>query len=152
MNIYTAIQEVITALSQDVNIVVFDDARDELEELEYTTPIILIASDWTSKTSYQNFQLIKEYIYNLEFKKRDEWDNSDIDTAKSYTQTSIDIVEEMTILADSVLACISASPNYNFIEPFTWSSPAPILRENTGTMTGIKVRVTIKEYGTKICP
>ena len=154
MNIYTALQDGLAALNYDADINVFEKSRDENETLNYTKPQIVIFPDWTAQTTLsQGYQILKTINYNIDFKTLDEWDNSDLNSLKSYAQSSIEIIESMTILADSLFAWISLQKViYNLTDQLTWTSSAPLLRENGGTMSGVRVRLVVKETGSKLCP
>jgi len=155
MNIITIIQTALTALNSDAELFLLEESRADNEELEHTGDTIVVFPDWkTNNELSQGLELMKTRNYNIAFKTIDEWDNSDDDETKSYDdETSIDRIERMEQLADSVFSYITAK-NIDFPEiqqKLKWKSPRPILRANNGTMSGVLVELTIVFSGKRIC-
>lgn len=154
MNILQVIQDAITAINANANVYLYEKSRDENESLNYTTPVIIIFPDWTTSNNFsQGNEILKQRIYNIDFKTQDEFDNSDADITKSYNDiTSVDRIEAMEVLCNSLLYWIQANQDtYNIEGRLIWTTPRPILRENSGTMSGIRIRLTINFKGEKIC-
>ena len=155
MNIITIIQAALTALNSTAEIFLLERARAENEELNHTGDVVIVYPDWkTTNELTQSLEAIKTRIYNIDFKTLDEWDNSDDDLTKSYDgSSSVDRIEDMEILADSVFFYIS---NNNSLFPeiqkkLAWRTQEPILRANNGTMSGVSVQLTVVFSGDRVC-
>lgn len=155
MNIINIIQSALTALNSNADLLLLEEYRADNEELEHTGSVIVVFPDWRTQNKLtQGMELIKTRDYNIQFKTLDEWDNSDNNQDKSYnSSTSVDRINSMEILADSVFSYITS---HNDLWPeiqkkLSWSSPRPILRANNGTMSGIEVKLTVVFSGERNC-
>lgn len=155
MNIITTIQTALTALHSDAELFLLEQARAENEELEHIGDTIVVFPDWRGSTQFnQGLEAITTRVYNIDFKALDEWDNSDNDPLKAYNATtSVDIIERMSTLVRSVFTYITANNGLfpEIVEKLRWTEPRPILRENNGTMSGVKVQLTVVFKGERIC-
>ena len=155
MNILTIIQTALTALNSDAEIFLLEKSRSENEELNHTGEVIVIFPDWkTSIELNQGMELNKVRTYNIDFKTVDEWDNSDIIPTKTYEdQTSIDRIERMELLADSIFSYISSNNELfpEISEKLKWKVQNPILRANNGTMSGVNIQLIVAFSGEKVC-
>jgi hypothetical protein len=155
LNIITVIQTALIALNSDAELFLLEQSRAENEELNHTGDVIIVYPDWESRTEFnQSLEAITTTVYNIVFKTLDEWDNSDDDLTKSYdNSTSVDRIEAMEKLARSVFWYISANNDLfpEIKEKLKWTSPKPILRENNGTMTGVKTKLTVNYIGERVC-
>ena len=155
MNLLTTIRTALTALKKDADIFILQRARAENEELNHEKDVIIIYPDWKTVNSLsQGMEIIKTRTYNIDLKTFDEWDNSDGNLPTSYqSKTSVDRIEDMEILADSILRFISVN-NLQFPEikeKLNWKVISPILRANNGTMSGVSIQLTIVFSGQIIC-
>lgn len=155
MNIIAIIQAALTALNSDADLFLLEEHRADNEELEHTKDTIVVFPDWSSDdTLTSGLEVIEKRKYNIDFKTPDEWDNSDGVTSKAYnSEASVDRIERMKTLANSVFVWISAN-NLLFPEiqqKLKWRSPQPILRANNGTMSGVKVELTVVFSGNVVC-
>jgi hypothetical protein len=155
LNIITTIQAALTALNSTAELFLLEESRAENEELEHTGDVIIVKPDWKTTNEFsQSLELIKTRVYNIDFKTLDEWDNSDGQAATSYeAKTSADRIEDMEILADSVFSYISANNNLfpEIQKKLQWRQNNVILRANNGTMSGVKIQLTVVFSGTRIC-
>ena len=155
MNIITTIQAALTALNSNAELFLLERARAENEELNHTDTVIVVYPDWKSNNKLsQGIELMKTQIYNIDFKTLDEWDNSDGNLPTAYdSKTSVQRIDEMEVLADSIFSYISAQNGLfpEIQEKLRWEMTAPILRANNGTMSGVSVRLTIVTSGIRIC-
>lgn len=155
MNILTIIQDTILSLGVDAEVFLLEERRADNEELEHTGDTIVILPDWKTETKLnQGLELFKTRVYNIHFKTLDEWDNSDAISEKSYNdESSIERIERMEILADSIFSHITANNgSYPEIrEKLKWRATEPILRANNGTMSGVVIQLTITFNGERVC-
>ena len=155
MNILTIIQTALTNLNSTAELFLLEKSRSENEELNHIGEVIVIFPDWKTQTDLnQGMEINKKRIYNIDFKTVDEWDNSEAFVTKTYEDTtSIDRIEKMEILADSIFSYIS-SHNELFPEigkKLVWKTLNPILRANNGTMSGVSIQLTIEFSTDRIC-
>ena len=155
MNIITIIQTALTALNSDADLFLLEENRANDAELEHIKDTIVVFPDWKTENELtQGLEIIKTRKYKIDFKTPDEWDNSDNNLPTSYNSTtSVDRIERMEILADSVFSYITLN---NGLWPeiqsmLVWRFPEPILRANNGTMSGVRCELTIKFSGDRIC-
>ena len=154
MNIVTYIEAALTAFLYDAEVFLLTKVRAANEELEHTKPVIVIFPDWTTQTVLtQGFELVKTRRYNIEFKQLDEWDNADNDST-DYGYSTVEKIEEMEKLADSVFSYISIhTDTYPEIrKKLSWRAVSPIVRERNGTMSGVVIQLEIVFTGARICP
>lgn len=155
MNIITTIQTALDALNNSAELFLLEQSRAENEELNHEGDVIIVLPDWrTSNSLTQGLELMKTRVYNIAFKTLDEWDNSDDNLPTSYdSSTSVDRIESMEKLADSIFSYIAANNNLfpEIQKKLTWSIPKPILRENNGTMSGVRVQLTVVFSGERVC-
>jgi len=131
-----------------------EKSRAENEELEHTGTVIVVHPDWSTTSQLnQGMELLKTRVYNIDFKTLDEWDNSDSDN-NDYGASSVALIESMEVLADSIFSFIAAR-NDLFPEirnQLKWKTNDLILREGNGTMSGVRIQLTIVFTGERICP
>ncbi len=158
MNIITIIQAALVALNSSAELFLLEESRADNEELEHTGDTVVVFPDWKTSTNInQGGELVKTRRYNIIFKTPDEWDNSDNNESKSYDgETTIERIEAMETLADSVFSYISINPSQNSLfdairEPLRWEYSEPIIRANNGTMSGVKARLTVIFRGDVVC-
>jgi len=143
MNILELIQKAITELNSDATVNIFTPARDENAALDYSVAAVVIYPNWFGNNKISRGDEIYQNVnYEIDFKVQDEFDTSDSDSAILY--------ENMLTLANSVFFNIHSSFNEYIRDEMTWNFK-PIWRENNGTMTGVKVKLTIPERGKKVC-
>lgn len=155
MNIITIIQTALTALNNNAELFLLEKSRAENEELEHTGDVIVVYTDWkTTNILNQGMELLKTRIYNIDFKTLDEWDNSDDKISTSYqSKTSVDRIEDMEVLADSIFSYITSNNGLfpEIKEKLKWRASEPILRANNGTMSGVSIQLTVVFSGPRIC-
>jgi len=155
MNITTYIQDALTAFNYDAEVFLFTKVRAANEELEHTQPVIIVFPDWTTQTILtQGFELVKTRRYNIEFKQLDEWDNADNDST-DYGYSTVEKIEEMEKLADSIFSYISINIGSKYPEirkKLSWRAVKPIVRERSGTMSGVVIQLELVFTGARICP
>lgn len=155
MNIITIIQSALTALNNSSELFLLEKSRAENEELNHGKDVIIVFPDWkTTNTLNQGMEIIKNRIYNIDFKTPDEWDNSDSNLSTSYeSKTSADKIEDMEKLADSIFNYISSNNDLfpEIRQKLTWKTINPILRANNGTMSGVSIQLIINFSGEKVC-
>lgn len=155
MNIATIIQAALTALKSSAEVLLLEQSRAENEELNHITDVVIIYPDWSiAKEFSQGLEINSRITYNIVFKTQDEWDNSDNNTPTSYqSKTSVDRINNMEILCDSVMWWIANNMDLydEIIEKPSWTIPRPLLRENNGTMSGVRVRMSILYKGQTKC-
>lgn len=155
MNIIQLIQDALTALNSDAEVLLLEQSRAENEELEHTGDTIIVYPDWTANNEFSSaLEINTTRTYNIVFKTIDEWDNSDNKKETSYnSKTSVDRIEEMTTLSNSVMRWIANNRDEyeEIVSKPSWSSPRPILRENNGTMSGVVLRMSILLTGNIQC-
>lgn len=155
MNITTIIQTALTALNSSAELFLLEEHRANNEELEHTGDTIVVFPDWKTENSLnQGLEVIKTRKYNMVFKTIDEWDNSLNKIEKSYDgKTSLDRIEEMEVLADSVFSYITAKNEFwpEIQQKLKWRYPTPILKSGNGTMSGVKVELTVVFSGNVGC-
>ncbi len=147
MNIITYIKTAISNLSLDADVFLFTKARAENEELEHTKDTIIVYPDWrTTNVVTPAMSINKQRVYNIDFKTLDEWDNSDNNILTSYSETTLDKIERMEILADKIFLYITAHKELfiNVNDKLAWRMVEPIVRQNNGTMSGVSIELTIK--------
>ena len=150
MDIYNAIRQAVADLNSTATVLLLEATRAENEELEYTCDVIVLNPDWTTNSVFnQAFLLMNTSTYNIDFKTLDEWDNSD-NNSVDYGQSSVELINAMELLANSVFMNVSRNENYNLESPLKWSTE-PILRANNGTMSGVRVRLTAVYPANTIC-
>ena len=147
MNIITTIQTALTALNNSSELFLLERARAENEELNHESDVIVVYPDWrTANELSRALELMKTRTYNIDFKSPDEWDNSDDNLPTAYqSSTSVDRIELMETLADTVFSYISAHNNLfpEIQKKLQWRMLNPILRANNGTMSGVSVQLTV---------
>jgi hypothetical protein len=155
MNIITIIQTALTALNSESELFLLERSRAENEELNHTSDVVIVLPDWRGQSQFtQALEITTRRTYNIHFKTLDEWDNSDNNIPTSYeSETSVDKIERMETLANSVFYYIQKNSNLfpEIIKKLTWSIPRPILRANNGTMTGVEVQLNITFKGERNC-
>ena len=156
MNLLSIIQSALTALNSSADAYLFEKSRDENEALEYENPVIVIFPTWSGPANFsQSSEIYNNITYEIDFKTQDEFDNSDdlSDSEKNYSDRSTaERIREMTILANSVFWYINANKNDFGIENnLEWTTIRPIVRENNGTMSGVKISLTINFKGSTVC-
>jgi hypothetical protein len=156
MNLLSIIQNVLSALNSEAEAYLFEKSRDENEALEYTNPVVIIFPDWSGPSEFsQGLEINSQLLYNIDFKTQDEFDNSDdlSDSDKNYSDRSTATrIQEMNTLANSVFWYINANKNtYGIEQIINYTIVRPIIRENNGTMSGIKIQATIQFKGDKVC-
>ncbi len=155
MNIITIIQAALTALNNNAELFLLEKSRAENEELNHESDVIVVYPDWRDTDSFtQALEISTTRVYNIDFKTLEDWDNSDNDPSKSYNgETSVDKIEKMNTLANSVFHYITSKNNLfpEIREKLRWTSPRPILRANNGTMSGVSIQLTIVFSGERVC-
>lgn len=153
MDILSIIESAITAINSNAQAYVFEKSRDENQALEYTTPVVVIFPDWTTTTQFsQGFELLSESTYNIDFKQPDEWDNSDGATPNYSDRNTMNRINEMEILCNSIFSYISFNiDQFGINQRLQWTITEPIVRENNGTMSGIRVRLTVDYNSERVC-
>ncbi|RLD69232.1 MAG: hypothetical protein DRI95_00640 [Bacteroidetes bacterium] len=150
MNIYTAITNILTAINSNAVCYVLEKSRFEAETLNITTPAINIQPNIKGSTKLtKGGELMNTATYDILFLSQDEFDNSDnsADVLKKYTQNSMEIVETMRILANTVIKNLSQITNVKIYE-FTYTNA---LRVNSNTMTGVNVTLKLTYSDNIIC-
>ncbi len=155
MNIITLIQTALTALNSNAEVFLLSEPRAQNEELEHTGTAIIVYPDWDSENRLtQGLEITEIRRYNIDFKTPDEWDNSDNNSSTSYNSiTSVDRIEEMNTLANSVFMWIAAKADeFPYLNKMpSWRKPSPILRAGNGTMSGVNVKLTLDIKGDYKC-
>jgi len=155
MNLFAIIQSTLDTLNNDSELFILERARAENAELEHTKSVIVIYPEWkTDNKLSEGNELIKTRTYQIDFKTPDEFDNSDNNLSTSYNSiTSVDRIESMEILADSIFSKINANNGLwpEITKKLQWKVLNPILRANNGTMSGVSIQLTVTFSGTIIC-
>ena len=155
MNIITTIQAALTALNSTAELFLLEESRAENEELENTgDTIVVFINDTDNNELTQGMELHTTAVYDIDFKTPDEWDNSDGNNTLSYNSAASSVrIENMKVLANSVFTYITAKNDLfpEITEKLKWKKRRTILREGNGTMSGVKIQLTVVFSGDRIC-
>lgn len=152
MNIYELISTAITNINATADLTFKEKSRAEADTQNYTRANINILNEISgTKELQKNTQLKSSTRYIIDFLQLDEWDNADYNEAQA-NQGSFQIVEEMSVLANSIFSNIVYKQdlylptenkiNWTFTQQF---------RVNANTMSGVRCTITLPFIDEVVC-